>query len=82
MRLIGNVTIEESTYYDLDGKHVVKHYLERDCENCPFGWECSSYEGECEDYGCYINYNFNVPLIICMLPERLKLLIKKMKGWE
>ena len=53
-----------------------------DCEHCFFGWDCTSYEGECEDCGCYINYEFNTPKIFCALPWRIKKLIKKVKGWE
>jgi hypothetical protein len=57
-------------------------YLEPDCENCHFGWEYTSYEGECEDCGCCINYEFDTPRIYCALPRRIKKLIKKVKGWE
>ena len=79
---IGNMVLQKSTYYEINGKHVTKHYLEPECETCPFGWDCYSYEGECEDYGCYVNYEFDVPLIVCMLPERIKRLIKKIKEWD
>jgi len=57
-------------------------YLEPNCENCYFGWECTSYEGECEDCGCYINYEFNTPKFFCALPRKIKKLINKIKGWE
>lgn len=53
-----------------------------DCEHCIFGWESRSYEGECEDCGCYIDYEFNTPKFFCALPWRIKHLIKKIKRWD
>lgn len=64
------------------GKRKRKFDLAPDCENCFFGWDCTSYEGECEDCGCYINYEFDTPKIFCVLPWKIKKLIKKVKGWE
>lgn len=29
--------------------------LVAECEYCPLGWEERGYEGECYDYGCYVN---------------------------
>ena len=63
-------------------KEVTDFYTDCDCENCPLSWECRGYEGECEDYGCYIDKDFDTPLFICALPWRIKNLIKKVKGWE
>ena len=57
-------------------------YLDPDCEHCIFGWDCTSYEGECEDCGCYIINDFNTPKFYCALPRWIKKLIKKVKGWE
>ena len=56
--------------------------LDPDCENCYFGWDCTSYEGECEYCGCYIDHDFNLSKFYCAIPWRIKKLIKKVKGWE
>ena len=74
---IGNLEIHT---YKLDGQK--KHGLYSDCEGCPFGYDSYSYEGECEDCGCYIDHDFDVHPIICAIPYKLKKLIKKLKGWE
>ena len=58
-----------------------KYGFEPDCENCCMGWEDCGYEGECYDCGCCFDYDFNVPLWKCMLPYRIKKLIKKVKRW-
>jgi len=46
------------------------------------GWDSFSYEGECEDCGCCFNYEFDVPIWKCALPDWVKKIIKKMKGWD
>ena len=56
--------------------------LDPDCEHCYFGWDCTSYEGECEDCGCYIDHDFNTSKWICALPQWIKELIVKIKGWD
>lgn len=50
-------------------------WYDRDCENCPCGWESRSYEGECNDCGCLFNYDFNTPVWKCMLPKWIKNII-------
>lgn len=65
---------------DTKEKHEIVH--DCDCANCLMGWESRGYEGECEDYGCYFDYNFNVPLWKCMLPDWIKkILLKRWKAW-
>lgn len=66
----------------LNGKCKREFDLDPDCENCFFSWECISYEGECEDCGCYIDHDFNVSKFYCAIPWRIKKLIKKIKRWE
>ncbi len=66
----------------LNGKRKKCYGICRHCEDCIMGWDSFSYEGECEDYGCYFNYDFDVPLWKCTLPYWAKKLIKKMKRWE
>ena len=60
----------------------VKYCWFCDCENCPFGWDDTGYEGECNDCGCYFNYNFQTPKIVCLLPRWIKRMIKKVKRWK
>ena len=60
-------------------KHVG---LAPDCEHCPISWDSFSYEGECEDFGCFFDHEFNVPMRKCMLPQWVKYLIKKIRKWE
>lgn len=77
---------------DLEFYHIIIHRIngkrERhigfcpNCENCYFSWEYRSYEGECEDCGCYIDYEFNTPKFYCAIPWRIKKLIKKLKRWD
>lgn len=78
---IGNLELGAWTVYSNEGKRIELD-LDPDCEHCPFGWDCTSYEGECEDCGCYINYEFDTPKFFCALPRWIKKLIKKVKGWE
>ena len=66
----------------IDGKKKLRIGLESCCEDCPMGWDDMSYEGECNDCGCYFNYDFNVPRWKCILPRWVKNLIKKRKGWK
>ena len=78
---IGDLCLGFMEVFD-NGKEEFHVYLDPDCERCPFGWDCTSYEGECEDCGCYIDHDFNVSKFFCALPWRIKKLIKKVKGWE
>lgn len=79
---IGDLEFYHIITYKINGKRERAIGFCPDCENCFFGWDCTSYEGECEDCGCYINYEFNTPKIFCALSWRIKKLIKKIKGWE
>lgn len=69
---------------NINGKIKTHCYWESDCENCPFSWEDRSYEGECNDYGCYYDRDseLSAPTIICLLPHWVKEWIKKRKGWD
>lgn len=69
---------------NVNGKGKKHYYCERDCENCPLSWDVTSYEGECEDYGCYFDRDseLSAPTIICLLPRWIKRLIKRIKRWE
>ncbi len=60
-----------------NGKRINHYGFEPDCENCPMGWDVFSYEGECQDCGCYFNYDFDVPLWKCALPHWIKKIILK-----
>ena len=66
--------IGDVTFY-IDRKKKIR--CDCDCENCIMGWDVTSYEGECEDYGCYFNYDFDVPLWKCLLPYWIKRKIKR-----
>lgn len=62
----------------------LEHYTEisccwydNDCENCPMSWEERSYEGECDDWGCLFDHNFNVHIWKCMLPKWIKNIIAR-----
>lgn len=79
---IGDLALGHWEVWRVNGKDEFHICLDPDCENCRFGWECMSYEGECEDCGCYIDHDFNTPKWICALPRWTKKLIKKVKGWE
>lgn len=83
---VGNMKITSVRY----GKPIKdsdkwEHYTEitcwydRNCENCPMGWEDRGYEGECDDCGCLFNHDFNVPAWKCMLPRWIKNIIVKLK---
>lgn len=51
-----------------------------DCENCPLSWEDRSYEGECNDCGCFVYgdlYEGGKP--ICHLPMWIKQTIAGVK---
>ncbi len=79
---IGNV--EFFTWNEYRNGKNIKHYENApDCENCPYSWESISYEGECEACGCYFSdQDFNTPTWVCLLPNMVKQLIKKLKGWN
>ena len=67
--------IENSNRWD---KYTeISCWYDRDCENCPMGWETRSYEGECDDCGCLFSYDFRVPIWKCMLPRWIKNIIAK-----
>ena len=78
---IGDLELGAWTVYSNKGKRI-DLCLVPDCEHCYFGWDCTSYEGDCEDCGCYIDHDFNVSKFYCAIPWRIKKLIKKIKGWE
>lgn len=65
-----------------NGKQKKYFGIDRCCEDCVMGWDSFSYEGECEDCGCCFNYEFDVPIWKCALPDWVKKIIKKMKGWD
>lgn len=83
---IGNIKIT-STHYskpiensnEWERYTTINCWYDCDCEYCPMGWEDRSYEGECNDCGCLFDYDFNVPIWKCMLPDRIKKLIIKHK---
>lgn len=85
---IGNLKLQTFHYGSFDKNGKSKHWTElklwhdNDCENCPCGWECRSYEGECEDCGCYISKDgdFSAPTLVCMLPNWVKRILLKLKG--
>lgn len=85
-KAIGNLKMQTFHYgsYE-DGKHKdwteLHLWYDIDCENCPFGWECRSYEGECIDCGCLVSKDgdFSTPTWICMLPNWVKNIILKLK---
>ena len=67
--------IENSNRWD---KYTeISCWYDRDCENCPMGWETRSYEGECDDCGGLFSYDFRVPIWKCMLPRWIKNIIAK-----
>ena len=88
----GNVRITTIKYSKpIKNSDKREHYTEvscwydRDCENCPCGWETRSYEGECDDCGCLFDPRggFNVPIWKCMLPKWIKrMIVKHTKGKE
>lgn len=71
---IPNLKTEKSEHYT-----EIHCWYDRNCEDCPMGWEESSYEGECEDCGCLFNYSFDVPIWKCMLPRWIKRIIIKLR---
>ena len=86
---IGNFRIDtfhHSSFENNKHKHWTELHCwyEPDCECCPLSWEDSSYEGECNDCGCYMaEYSNDYPksMLICMLPRWIKkILLKKVGG--
>ena len=83
---IGNIRTN-STHYSkaIENSSEWKHYTtingwyDCDCGDCPMGWEERNYEGACDDCGCLFDYDFNVPIWKCMLPDWIKKLIIKHK---
>lgn len=78
---LGNMRITTNKYSrPIKNSDKFEHYTEvsfwydNDCENCPCGWEVSSYEGECGDCGCLLDPRggFNVSTWKCMLPKWIK----------
>lgn len=83
-RRFGNVRITSIKYSKpIENSDKWEHYTEiscwydRDCENCPMGWEECGYEGECNDCGCLFDCNFRVPIWKCMLPKWIKNIIAR-----
>lgn len=81
---IGNMKVTSSHYAKpVDNSNEWEHYTtircwyDRDCENCPMGWDDRSYEGECNDCGCLFDYDFKVPIWKCMLPRWIKVIVFK-----
>lgn len=84
---IGNMVLCSYLYYGKKfGTTKKKYYWHRQCEDCPFSWECRSYEDECcGDWGCYAhkrNSQYFSYDIVCLLPHWVKRLIKRLRGWE
>lgn len=87
----GNIRITSIRYSNpIENSNKWERYTEiscwydRDCENCPCGWESRSYEGECDDCGCLFDRkgDFDVPTWKCMLPKWIKRLFAKHKEKE
>lgn len=83
-RRFGNVRITSIKYSKpIENSDKWEHYIEiscwydRDCENCPMGWEECGYDGECNDCGCLFDCNFRVPIWKCMLPKWIKNIIAR-----
>lgn len=81
---IGNMKITSAhCAKPVDNSSEWEHYTEiscwydRNCENCPMGWEDRSYEGDCNDCGCLFDYDFKVPIWKCMLPRWIKAIVFK-----
>lgn len=80
---LGNIRITTTNYWDPRRKKN-PHYTElsiwydEDCEHCPCGWEDRSYEGECNDCGCYLSKKgYEVaPVWKCMLPNWIKNIVR------
>ena len=79
---IGDLEFYHFITYKMNGKRERSIGFCPNCDNCYFAWGYTSYEGECEDCGCYIDHDFEVSKFFCALPWRIKKLIKKVKGWE
>lgn len=78
-KTFGNIRIQSVRYAapiknsdKFENYTVVSCWYNCDCENCPMAWEDRNYEGECGDCGCLFDYNFNVPIWKCMLPNGIK----------
>lgn len=83
---IGHVRITTINYgLYANGKHKswseLRLWYDEDCEHCPFGWECRSYEGECDDCGCMVSKDgdFGARLWWCMMPTWMKNIVVSMK---
>lgn len=83
---IGKIQIRALHYGDWkDEKHIeyseLHIWYDNDCEHCPCGWEDRSYEGECNDCGCYLakKGHEEATAIMCMLPRWIKNIIVKIK---
>ena len=86
-KTIGNFHIE-SFHYGSYENDKPKHWTELhcwyecDCKHCPLSWEDRSYEGECNDCGCYMaEYGNDYPktMAICMLPNWIKKILLRYK---
>lgn len=85
-KTIGNIHINTFHYgsYENDKpKHWTELHCwyECDCEHCPSSWEDRSYEGECNDCGCFLakKGHDNAPMLICMLPRWIKKILLRYK---
>lgn len=85
-KTIGNFHIETFHYGSFENDKP-KHWTELhcwyecDCEHCPSSWEDRSYEGECNDCGCFLakKGHDNAPMLICMLPKWIKKILLRYK---
>ena len=86
-KIIGNFHIETFNYGSFENDKP-KHWTELhcwyecDCEHCPLSWEDRSYEGECNDCGCFLAKKGHdiAPMLICMLPRWIKKILLKHKA--
>lgn len=82
----GNLRLYTIRYGDwTDGKHITYSELhlwyDNDCKYCPCCWEDRSYEGECNDCGCWLarKCHEEPPIIICMLPYWVKNMLLRLR---
>lgn len=89
-KTIGNFRIETfrcGSYENGKPKHWTELHCWYGCNcECSLAWEDRSYEGECNDWGCYMakKGRDEAPMLICMLPRWIKkiLLKHKQKAWN
>lgn len=86
-KTMGNFHVETFHYGSYENDKT-KHWTELycwyvcDCEHCPLSWEDRSYEGECNDCGCFLakKGHDNASMLICMLPRWIKKILLKHKA--